>query len=797
MKKKLLLSLGCAFIGASTLFSQTTNLGGPISWKGKLDPNVEVPKHKMLGFDLATIQAEDAINDEVKDRPWRFGYKYQTDFSLENSGIWVDLPGGNRLWRLEIIAPGAMTMNLLLDNVHIPEGAHLYLSDKDRTNRVGAYTSRNNNSEKELGTELIHGDHMVVEYFEPKDVIGQGSFTITDVVHGYRSLNIIQDQLLKALNSSGGCNIDVNCERDQSQWFNLSWEDQIRSVAMIVVNGNGSCTGALINNTCNDGTPYFLTANHCLVGSTANWAFRFNWNSPEPNLGCSSGAGQSADPGPPYDQTANGATTLVSGTQADHALLQITNMTVQDAQNWNAFYAGWNREETETAITGVVGIHHPSGDVKKICRADEGNNNNISHSTQGGAEVWYMNTWTEGVTEPGSSGSPLFDQNGRIIGQLYGGQAACAGNANNGSYDFYGRLGVSWGLGIDGYLAPSSCGTAPLILDGYNPNGPADPDNAGITGIVSPSGNICGSLNINPTVTLRNFGGNDLTSVTINYNVDGDANQTYSWTGTLAPLASVDVSLPTMSSTGGAHTFNASTSNPNGITDTDPSNDAVSGNFTLTESGVLAELTLNTDCWGHETYWELLDNQNSVVYSGGNTSGIAPGGGQGASSGDPGAYENEATITEAWCLAEACYDFVIYDDYGDGLNGGSPCSTIGSYTIVGNGQTLVDGNPNFGNSETTNFCLGGAEPPVGLGEFTLNDFKIYPNPNNGQLNVEIVSPKGNITKIYVTDLTGRTIFSSTDISTNMSIDLSKRASGTYLLRIAGETSEIVSKIMKN
>ena len=62
-------------------------------------------------------------------------------------------------------------------------------------------------------------------------------------------------------------------------------------------------------------------------------------------------------------------------------------------------------------------------------------------------QVWYMDAWDEGVTEPGSSGSPLFDQNGRIIGQLYGGSAACQGTSANG-YDYYGRLGVSWGLGI-------------------------------------------------------------------------------------------------------------------------------------------------------------------------------------------------------------------------------------------------------------------------------------------------------------------------------------------------------------
>ena len=79
--------------------------------------------------------------------------------------------------------------------------------------------------------------------------------------------------------------------------------------------------------------------------------------------------------------------------------------------------------------------------------------------------MWTIDNWEDGVTEPGSSGSPLFDQNHRIVGQLYGGLAACSGNVNNGLYDNYGRFDVSWDLGLSEYLDPSNSGT--LVLDGY------------------------------------------------------------------------------------------------------------------------------------------------------------------------------------------------------------------------------------------------------------------------------------------------------------------------------------------
>ena len=64
---------------------------------------------------------------------------------------------------------------------------------------------------------------------------------------------------------------------------------------MIVIGGNGICSGALVNNTCNDGTPYFLTANHCLGGSTGSWAFRFNWQALPERILCTTTG--SVDPG--------------------------------------------------------------------------------------------------------------------------------------------------------------------------------------------------------------------------------------------------------------------------------------------------------------------------------------------------------------------------------------------------------------------------------------------------------------------------------------------------------------------
>jgi lysyl endopeptidase len=108
--------------------------------------------------------------------------------------------------------------------------------------------------------------------------------------------------------------------------------------------------------------------------------------------------------------------------------------------SWNLTWAGWNRGTTAPATT--FGIHHPAGDIMKVCRDA---NAPTSDNSQG--DVWVVNNWDQGVTEGGSSGSPLFDNNGRIIGQLWGGIAACSGTTDNGGYDEYGRLNSSWGTG--------------------------------------------------------------------------------------------------------------------------------------------------------------------------------------------------------------------------------------------------------------------------------------------------------------------------------------------------------------
>ncbi|MDD5696174.1 MAG: T9SS type A sorting domain-containing protein, partial [Bacteroidales bacterium] len=91
-----------------------------------------------------------------------------------------------------------------------------------------------------------------------------------------------------------------------------------------------------------------------------------------------------------------------------------------------------------------VGIHHPQGDIKKISTYPEPVFS--SQWSSNGLQSHWRVFWTatangHGVTEAGSSGSPLLNQHGLIVGTLTGGESSCG---NTGGADFYGKFSYHW-----------------------------------------------------------------------------------------------------------------------------------------------------------------------------------------------------------------------------------------------------------------------------------------------------------------------------------------------------------------
>jgi len=402
------------------LQSQISTGGTPKSIIIDLEKNI--PTIILPIINLETLELEDEIEQMDKSIPFRFGTPFEVNYNLNNSGEWTDTELG-RIWRLSITSESAYSINLLYDRFILPEGAEMYLYDSDMTTILGAFTSANNKDHQTFSTSPTKGSTTIIEYFEPYNVDFNGEISINSVVHGYKDVFFNKN---RGYGDSGSCNNNVNCAVGED------WSSEVRSVAMILTSGGSRlCTGSLINNARQDLTPYFLTANHCL-GGESNWLFMFNYES----SGCTNQNG-------PTNMTVQGSTLLVNSSTSDVALLELDE---NPPLNYEVHYSGWDATGSTPSIP--VGIHHPSGDIKKISF----DYNNASNS----GNFWDIDSWDDGTTEPGSSGSPLFDGvTHRIIGQLYGGVASCT----NFGYDTYGKVSTSWNLGLENYLDPDNTGT--------------------------------------------------------------------------------------------------------------------------------------------------------------------------------------------------------------------------------------------------------------------------------------------------------------------------------------------------
>ena len=394
----------CALALPSSLTAQGTQPIGLIHPVAA--PYQNIARVAMPALDRVALATDD-INREGNGQPARFAVPHDVTISPNTHGTWEILDAKWSLWRLRVLCPGANHVNLGFSEFSIPGGGRMQVYSSDGTCIVRPFDRADNQPSGELWTPIVFGKEITCEVYIPTASIPQLQLDLTRISSGYRFFGAGATALSNNTDGSGSCNIDVNCSQG------VGWEDQISSVAAYSTGGSIFCTGAMINNTAQDGRNFFLTADHCGIGPGQASSLVCYWNYENTNCG-----GNNA----PLNQFTTGSTYRAGWSTSDFTLVELNST---PNASWGVTYAGWNRGASTSP--SAVAIHHPSGDAKKISFENQA----ISHTSYGGSSPSSNGThvrvadWDLGTTEPGSSGSPLFDNNQRIIGQLHGGGAAC------------------------------------------------------------------------------------------------------------------------------------------------------------------------------------------------------------------------------------------------------------------------------------------------------------------------------------------------------------------------------------
>ncbi len=414
-----------------------------------LTPLARVQEILLPPVDTNALLRQDELRAS-RPGPQRFAWPLAVDRDLERDGTWDLLSDGSRVWRLLINSPGALSLNFAFSRFALPEGAQLHLHNPETGYTEGPFDARDNEIHGELWSPVVLGDLALIELFIPAGAAYEPELALMKVHHGYRMFG----EDARPGPQQGSCNIDVVCPEGDP------WRQEIRSEAVYSVSGYFTCSGQMMNSVPEDFRNFFLTAYHCGIGTGNDQSVVVYWNYESPSCGMLSG-GSLAD-------NQSGSLWRSGNSFSDFTLIELDD---DPDPTWQVAYSGW--DATDDVAASCVAIHHPGTDEKAISFNDDAlisdsylsdPPNNHSH--------WQVNDWEQGTTEPGSSGSGIWDPNHRLVGQLHGGYASCSSI----TADWYGKFSQSWDRGssptnrIKDWLDPYDTGI--LVADTADPHPP-------------------------------------------------------------------------------------------------------------------------------------------------------------------------------------------------------------------------------------------------------------------------------------------------------------------------------------
>jgi V8-like Glu-specific endopeptidase len=419
-----------------------------LNYPGRLIDAAALPAREAPAVDLEVVTIEDEQRELAGLAP-RYAIPNPVSITPDSDGLWEELAPGTLVWRLRVASPGAHSLNLGFGRYDMPPEGRLFVYASDFSHVIRPFTSQDNALHGELWTPVVISDEIVIEVTLPAEVADELSLELTSINVGYRGFET------DGATKSGACNVDVVCPDGDG------WRSEIPAIGNISTGGSLFCTGFMVNNTAEDYTPYFMTAYHCGIASYNAASLVVYWNH------------EASTCGGPRDgslsQFQTGSYFRAQYSSSDFTLVELD----QDPNpDWGITYAGWDRSGNNA--TTAVAIHHPRNDEKAISFEYQNTTTTsyLGTSVPGNGTHVRVIDWDVGTTEPGSSGSPLFNQNHHVIGQLHGGYAACSNNSS----DWYGRFSVSWTGGgtsssrLSNWLDPGNTGATSVdTLGGGDP----------------------------------------------------------------------------------------------------------------------------------------------------------------------------------------------------------------------------------------------------------------------------------------------------------------------------------------
>jgi lysyl endopeptidase len=760
---------------------------------------------------MEAIRLEDEENDRNGEL-YRIGVYAYTNITTQNAGSWTTKPNGDRVWQLHVKFQGAEALSFLFSTFKVYDNTQVDVFNTNGGRLHKTMTSADVLEHFQQNIALCFGDEMTLQISEPAGSRAS-EIHIDRIVYNYRSTG---NPNVAKINESESCEVNVNCSP-----VGTPWQDEKRGVARIYVvdtQGAGWCTGSLVNNTALDCKPLFLTALHCGVSTSASnsnqWRFYFRYEAPT----CTNpGTAGTLD-----DNFITGCVRLANSNDnggdsgSDFLLVQLgtlanqaTTITTLKSASFNAYWNGW--DANTTATTGGVGIHHPAGDIKKISTF-----NGTTSSTSWGSATgshwqlsWSSNANGYGVTEGGSSGSPLFNSAGRVVGTLTGGSSFCNTPA---SPDFYGKMSFHWTANgapaneqLKTYLDPGNTGQ--LVLDG-------SPDPCTVVTPTAPVANFLGNpltLNVGGTVMFTDLTTNAPTSWS--WSITPGTGWSYAG-GTSASSQNPQVTF----TAAGQYTISLTASNAAG-SDVETKNNYIT---VTTATGPCTSTSTNCDEFIQNVTLQGINNTttctNYASYA--NTAVLTPGvgytvtvvpqiTGQGAGSaytGDEIAvwidWNDDMDFTDAG--EQVGYAIASQSAFDTQFEFTAPASAmIGSQVAMrvrmsyqpDDGAITPCGTSQYGEVED---YLINIQATAGLEEAGIfADVSVFPNPASDKVSVDLSSVSAENVSVTLIDMTGKILTVQKNVAgTVASFDMSTRAKGMYQVRISDGSSVSTRKVTK-